>query len=134
MGSVKSHISTPLKRSKNKINYSKDNLLLDLHCFSCLEESICMVLPGLLVFPMWNFLHSFYDSLPWMMTKQVIFLPYNTLFSSVLVDVEQFLGSTRMILESLLSQYSGKAIVEKLCNSVFSMAARQLVRQSGSHL
>nr|KAF6305614.1 zinc finger ZZ-type and EF-hand domain containing 1 [Pipistrellus kuhlii] len=41
--------------------------------------------------------------------------------------VEQFLGSTRMILESLLSQYSGKAIVEKLCNSVFSMAARQLV-------
>ncbi|XP_059525021.1 zinc finger ZZ-type and EF-hand domain-containing protein 1 isoform X1 [Myotis daubentonii] len=41
--------------------------------------------------------------------------------------VEQFLGSTRVILESLLSQYSGKTIVEKLCNSVFSMAARQLV-------
>nr|KAF6417715.1 zinc finger ZZ-type and EF-hand domain containing 1 [Molossus molossus] len=41
--------------------------------------------------------------------------------------VEQFLASTRVILESLLSQYSGKTIVEKLCNSVFSMAARQLV-------
>ncbi|XP_016056433.1 PREDICTED: zinc finger ZZ-type and EF-hand domain-containing protein 1 isoform X4 [Miniopterus natalensis] len=41
--------------------------------------------------------------------------------------VEQFLTSTRVILESLLSQYSGKTIVEKLCNSVFSMAARQLV-------
>ncbi|KFO20363.1 Zinc finger ZZ-type and EF-hand domain-containing protein 1 [Fukomys damarensis] len=41
--------------------------------------------------------------------------------------VVQFLASTRVILESLLSQYSGKTIVEKLCNSVFSMAARQLV-------
>ncbi|KAK7804179.1 hypothetical protein U0070_022487 [Myodes glareolus] len=41
--------------------------------------------------------------------------------------VGQFLASTRVILESLLSQYSGKTIVEKLCNSVFSMAARQLV-------
>ncbi|XP_023579101.1 zinc finger ZZ-type and EF-hand domain-containing protein 1 isoform X2 [Octodon degus] len=41
--------------------------------------------------------------------------------------VVQFLASTRMILESFLSQYSGKTIVEKLCNSVFSMATRQLV-------
>ncbi|XP_027980618.1 zinc finger ZZ-type and EF-hand domain-containing protein 1 isoform X2 [Eumetopias jubatus] len=41
--------------------------------------------------------------------------------------VGQFLASMRAILESLLSQYSGKTIVEKLCNSVFSMAARQLV-------
>uniref|UniRef100_A0A452QCF9 Zinc finger ZZ-type and EF-hand domain containing 1 n=1 Tax=Ursus americanus TaxID=9643 RepID=A0A452QCF9_URSAM len=41
--------------------------------------------------------------------------------------VRQVLASTRVILESLLSQYSGKTIVEKLCNSVFSMAARQLV-------
>ncbi|KAB1266491.1 Zinc finger ZZ-type and EF-hand domain-containing protein 1 [Camelus dromedarius] len=41
--------------------------------------------------------------------------------------VGQFLASLRVILESLLSQYSGKTIVEKLCNSVFSMAARQLV-------
>nr|KAF6459904.1 zinc finger ZZ-type and EF-hand domain containing 1 [Rousettus aegyptiacus] len=41
--------------------------------------------------------------------------------------VEQFLAHMRVILESLLSQYSGKTIVEKLCNSVFSMAARQLV-------
>ncbi|KAK2506642.1 hypothetical protein MC885_001067, partial [Smutsia gigantea] len=41
--------------------------------------------------------------------------------------VGQFLASMRVILESLLSQYSGKTIVEKLCNSVFSMAARQLV-------
>ncbi|XP_077021704.1 zinc finger ZZ-type and EF-hand domain-containing protein 1 isoform X7 [Tamandua tetradactyla] len=41
--------------------------------------------------------------------------------------VEQFLANTRVLLESLLSQYSGKLIVEKLCNSVFSMAARQLV-------
>ncbi|KAF6300206.1 zinc finger ZZ-type and EF-hand domain containing 1 [Rhinolophus ferrumequinum] len=41
--------------------------------------------------------------------------------------VEQFLASMRVILESLLAQYSGKTIVEKLCNSVFSMAARQLV-------
>ncbi|XP_046314456.1 zinc finger ZZ-type and EF-hand domain-containing protein 1 isoform X1 [Marmota monax] len=41
--------------------------------------------------------------------------------------VAQFLASMRVILESLLSQYSGKTIVEKLCNSVFSMAARQLV-------
>ncbi|KAM4842992.1 zinc finger ZZ-type and EF-hand domain-containing protein 1 [Thomomys bottae] len=41
--------------------------------------------------------------------------------------VGQFLASMKVILESLLSQYSGKTIVEKLCNSVFSMAARQLV-------
>ncbi|XP_044939088.1 zinc finger ZZ-type and EF-hand domain-containing protein 1 isoform X1 [Mustela putorius furo] len=41
--------------------------------------------------------------------------------------VRQFLASLRVILESLLSQHSGKTIVEKLCNSVFSMAARQLV-------
>ncbi|XP_078294074.1 zinc finger ZZ-type and EF-hand domain-containing protein 1 isoform X2 [Panthera onca] len=41
--------------------------------------------------------------------------------------VAQFLASLRVILESLLSQYSGKTLVEKLCNSVFSMAARQLV-------
>ncbi|OWK15367.1 ZZEF1 [Cervus elaphus hippelaphus] len=41
--------------------------------------------------------------------------------------VGQFLACMRVILESLLSQYSGKTIVEKLCNSVFSMAARQLV-------
>ncbi|XP_006899819.1 PREDICTED: zinc finger ZZ-type and EF-hand domain-containing protein 1 [Elephantulus edwardii] len=41
--------------------------------------------------------------------------------------VQQFLSRMRMILESLLSQYSGKTVVEKLCNSVFSMAARQLV-------
>ncbi|PNJ22656.1 ZZEF1 isoform 1 [Pongo abelii] len=41
--------------------------------------------------------------------------------------VGQFLASMRVILESLLSQYSGKTIVERLCNSVFSMAARQLV-------
>nr|XP_045015573.1 zinc finger ZZ-type and EF-hand domain-containing protein 1 isoform X2 [Jaculus jaculus] len=41
--------------------------------------------------------------------------------------VGQFLASMRVILESLLSQYSGKTIVEKLCNSVFSMAPRQLV-------
>uniref|UniRef100_A0A8C4M196 Zinc finger ZZ-type and EF-hand domain containing 1 n=1 Tax=Equus asinus asinus TaxID=83772 RepID=A0A8C4M196_EQUAS len=41
--------------------------------------------------------------------------------------VGQFLTSMRVILESLLSQYSGKTVVEKLCNSVFSMAARQLV-------
>ncbi|KAM6163683.1 zinc finger ZZ-type and EF-hand domain-containing protein 1 [Rhynchocyon petersi] len=41
--------------------------------------------------------------------------------------VQQFISRMRVILESLLSQYSGKIIVEKLCNSVFSMAARQLV-------
>ncbi|XP_078228650.1 zinc finger ZZ-type and EF-hand domain-containing protein 1 isoform X7 [Callithrix jacchus] len=41
--------------------------------------------------------------------------------------VGQFLASMRVILESLLSQYSGKTIVERLCNSVFSMAPRQLV-------
>ncbi|KAM5273501.1 zinc finger ZZ-type and EF-hand domain-containing protein 1 [Ctenodactylus gundi] len=41
--------------------------------------------------------------------------------------VVQFLTSTKVILESLLSQYSGKTVVEKLCNSVFSMAARQLI-------
>ncbi|KAF6098372.1 zinc finger ZZ-type and EF-hand domain containing 1 [Phyllostomus discolor] len=41
--------------------------------------------------------------------------------------VGQFLASMKVILESLLSQYSGKSLVEKLCNSVFSMAARQLV-------
>ncbi|MBZ3877138.1 Zinc finger ZZ-type and EF-hand domain-containing protein 1 [Sciurus carolinensis] len=41
--------------------------------------------------------------------------------------VAQFLAIMRVILESLLSQYSGKTIVEKLCNSVFSMSARQLV-------
>ncbi|XP_033279065.2 zinc finger ZZ-type and EF-hand domain-containing protein 1 isoform X1 [Orcinus orca] len=41
--------------------------------------------------------------------------------------VGQFLARMRVILESLLSQYSGKTVVEKLCNSVFSMAARQLV-------
>lgn len=52
----------------------------------------------------------------------------------VLADVGQFLARMRVILESLLSQYSGKTIVEKLCNSVFSMAARQLVRQGGSRL
>ena len=52
----------------------------------------------------------------------------------VLADVGQFLAHVKVILESLLSQYSGKTIVEKLCNSVFSMAARQLVRQSGNRL
>ncbi|PNI37428.1 ZZEF1 isoform 3 [Pan troglodytes] len=41
--------------------------------------------------------------------------------------VGQFLASMRAILESLFSQYSGKTIVERLCNSVFSMAARQLL-------
>lgn len=48
----------------------------------------------------------------------------------VSADVRQVLARMRVILESLLSQYSGKTIVEKLCNSVFSMAARQLVRHS----
>ncbi|XP_067393967.1 zinc finger ZZ-type and EF-hand domain-containing protein 1 isoform X2 [Emydura macquarii macquarii] len=41
--------------------------------------------------------------------------------------VGQFLSNIRTILESLLSQYSGKHIVEKLSNSVFAMATRQLV-------
>ncbi|XP_044849894.1 zinc finger ZZ-type and EF-hand domain-containing protein 1 isoform X1 [Mauremys mutica] len=41
--------------------------------------------------------------------------------------VGQFLTNIRTILESLLSQYSGKHIVEKLSNSVFAMATRQLV-------
>ncbi|XP_075417283.1 zinc finger ZZ-type and EF-hand domain-containing protein 1 isoform X2 [Tenrec ecaudatus] len=41
--------------------------------------------------------------------------------------VQQFLAKMRVILESLLSQYSGKIIVEKLCNSVFSVGSRQLV-------
>ncbi|OXB78873.1 UNVERIFIED_CONTAM: hypothetical protein H355_011278 [Colinus virginianus] len=41
--------------------------------------------------------------------------------------VGQFLTNIRMILQSLLSQYSGKMIVEKISNSVFAMATRQLV-------
>uniref|UniRef100_A0A8C8RK97 Zinc finger ZZ-type and EF-hand domain containing 1 n=1 Tax=Pelusios castaneus TaxID=367368 RepID=A0A8C8RK97_9SAUR len=41
--------------------------------------------------------------------------------------VHQFLSNTRTILESLLTQHSGKQIVEKLSNSVFAMATRQLV-------
>uniref|UniRef100_A0A8C9EYV0 Zinc finger ZZ-type and EF-hand domain containing 1 n=1 Tax=Pavo cristatus TaxID=9049 RepID=A0A8C9EYV0_PAVCR len=41
--------------------------------------------------------------------------------------VGQFLTNIRMILKSLLSQYSGKTIVEKISNSVFAMATRQLV-------
>uniref|UniRef100_A0A803Y0W4 Zinc finger ZZ-type and EF-hand domain containing 1 n=1 Tax=Meleagris gallopavo TaxID=9103 RepID=A0A803Y0W4_MELGA len=41
--------------------------------------------------------------------------------------VGQFLTNIRMILQSLLSQYSGKTIVEKISNSVFAMATRQLV-------
>ncbi|XP_033027640.1 zinc finger ZZ-type and EF-hand domain-containing protein 1 isoform X1 [Lacerta agilis] len=41
--------------------------------------------------------------------------------------VQQFLLSVRTILESLLSQHSGRTIVEKLSNSVFSMVARQLM-------
>ncbi|XP_007425988.1 zinc finger ZZ-type and EF-hand domain-containing protein 1 [Python bivittatus] len=41
--------------------------------------------------------------------------------------VQQFLSNIRTILESLLSQYSRKAIVEKLSNSVFAMVARQLM-------
>ncbi|XP_036610416.1 zinc finger ZZ-type and EF-hand domain-containing protein 1 [Trichosurus vulpecula] len=40
--------------------------------------------------------------------------------------VGQFLASMRVVLRSLLSQYSGKKIVENLCGSVFAMAARQL--------
>ncbi|XP_072475032.1 zinc finger ZZ-type and EF-hand domain-containing protein 1 isoform X2 [Notamacropus eugenii] len=41
--------------------------------------------------------------------------------------VGQFLASMRVVLRSLLSQYSGKTIVESLCDSVFAMATRQLV-------
>ncbi|XP_068939360.1 zinc finger ZZ-type and EF-hand domain-containing protein 1 isoform X2 [Petaurus breviceps papuanus] len=41
--------------------------------------------------------------------------------------VGQFLATMRVVLRSLLSQYSGKKIVENLCDSVFAMAARQLV-------
>lgn len=41
----------------------------------------------------------------------------------------QFLTNVRMILQSLLSQYSGKTIVEKISNSVFAMATRQLVSE-----
>ncbi|XP_074046652.1 zinc finger ZZ-type and EF-hand domain-containing protein 1 isoform X2 [Macrotis lagotis] len=41
--------------------------------------------------------------------------------------VGQFLAGTRLVLRSLLSQYSGKKIVDKLGNSVFAMATRQLV-------
>ncbi|KAM8991703.1 zinc finger ZZ-type and EF-hand domain-containing protein 1 isoform 2-T2 [Ara ararauna] len=41
--------------------------------------------------------------------------------------VGQFLSNIRTILQSLLSQYSGKTIVEKISNSVFAMATRQLV-------
>lgn len=64
------------------------------------------------------------------MTKPVVFFTtYHVNYCLyVLIDVGQFVASTRVILESLLSQYSGQTIVEKLCNSVFSMAARQLVR------
>jgi len=43
--------------------------------------------------------------------------------------VGQFLTNVRMILQSLLSQYSGKTIVEKISNSVFAMATRQLVSE-----
>lgn len=84
---------------------------------------------------MWNSLHSFYDSFALDGQPSDISAVWNINYSLyILVDVEQFLAHMRVILESLLSQYSGKTIVEKLCNSVFSMAARQLVRQSGSHL
>ncbi|XP_069082790.1 zinc finger ZZ-type and EF-hand domain-containing protein 1 isoform X1 [Pleurodeles waltl] len=41
--------------------------------------------------------------------------------------VEQFLSSTQSTLEYLLSQHSGKEIIEKLSNSVFAMATRQLM-------
>ncbi|KAM7032994.1 zinc finger ZZ-type and EF-hand domain-containing protein 1 isoform 2-T2 [Acridotheres tristis] len=41
--------------------------------------------------------------------------------------VGQFLSNIRTILQSLLSQYSGKKIVEKISSSVFAMATRQLV-------
>nr|XP_033777379.1 zinc finger ZZ-type and EF-hand domain-containing protein 1 isoform X2 [Geotrypetes seraphini] len=41
--------------------------------------------------------------------------------------IEQFLTSFRTAFESLLCQYSGKEIIEKLSNSVFAMAARQLM-------
>lgn len=39
----------------------------------------------------------------------------------------QFLSNIRTILQSLLSKYSGKTIVEKISSSVFAMATRQLV-------
>lgn len=41
--------------------------------------------------------------------------------------MQQFLSSVRTIFASLLSQHSGKTVVEKLSNSVLSMVARQLV-------
>ncbi|XP_053130784.1 zinc finger ZZ-type and EF-hand domain-containing protein 1 isoform X2 [Hemicordylus capensis] len=41
--------------------------------------------------------------------------------------VQQFLLSVRTILESLLSQHSGKVVVEKLSNSVLAMVSRQLM-------
>ncbi|XP_005056507.2 PREDICTED: zinc finger ZZ-type and EF-hand domain-containing protein 1 [Ficedula albicollis] len=41
--------------------------------------------------------------------------------------VGQFLSNIRTILQSLLSQYNGKKIVEKISSSVFAMATRQLV-------
>ncbi|XP_078003749.1 zinc finger ZZ-type and EF-hand domain-containing protein 1 isoform X1 [Phascolarctos cinereus] len=41
--------------------------------------------------------------------------------------VGQFLASVRVVLQSLLSKYGGKTIVENLCTSVFAMATRQLV-------
>ncbi|XP_030041854.1 zinc finger ZZ-type and EF-hand domain-containing protein 1 isoform X2 [Microcaecilia unicolor] len=47
---------------------------------------------------------------------------------SILVKyIEQFLTSFRTAFESLLCQYSGKEIIEKLSNSVFAIAARQLM-------
>lgn len=51
------------------------------------------------------------------------------LFYFCSLDVGQFLTNIRMILQSLLSQYSGKTIVEKISNSVFAMATRQLVSE-----
>lgn len=56
-------------------------------------------------------------------------LLFVSFFFPLSLDVGQFLTNIRMILQSLLSQYSGKTIVEKISNSVFAMATRQLVSE-----
>ncbi|XP_061461345.1 zinc finger ZZ-type and EF-hand domain-containing protein 1 isoform X2 [Rhineura floridana] len=53
--------------------------------------------------------------------------PKNIAIELLTKYLQQFLSSIRTILESLLSRYKGRKIVEKLSNSVFSMVARQLM-------
>lgn len=55
------------------------------------------------------------------------------LISALSTDVEQFLGSIRSVLGSLLDKYTGTEITDKLGKSIIATVFRQLVIFNYSH-